>query len=84
MTAGRDVVVTMPRSSRRDMKVAVNYNRPIPAPIDKGEAIGKLAVTAPGMSNVELPLYATADVPRIGRLGRIATMAGYLIWGNRH
>jgi serine-type D-Ala-D-Ala carboxypeptidase (penicillin-binding protein 5/6) len=84
MTAGRDVVVTMPRSARRDMKVAVNYNRPIPAPIDKGEAIGKLEVTAPGMSNVELPLYAAADVPRIGRLGRIATMAGYLIWGNRH
>jgi D-alanyl-D-alanine carboxypeptidase (penicillin-binding protein 5/6) len=81
MAVGQDLVITLPRRSRKDMKVTVYYDRPIPAPIHKGAVIGKLVVTAPDVQNVEVPLYAAADVERIGTLGRMATMAGYLIWG---
>ncbi len=37
LTVGEDFVVTLPRKSRKDMKVAVDYDRPIPAPIKQGE-----------------------------------------------
>lgn len=81
LVIGKDLLITLPRRSRKDMKVTVYYDRPVPAPVRQGEAIGKLVVTAPDVQNVEVPVYAGANVERIGTLGRMATMAGYLIWG---
>ncbi len=80
----QDLTITMPRRDRRDMKVTVSYDGPIPAPVKKGDRIGKLVVTAPDIQPIERPLFAAADVPAIGTLGRMATLAAYLIWGSRH
>jgi serine-type D-Ala-D-Ala carboxypeptidase (penicillin-binding protein 5/6) len=83
LTVGRDLVVTLPRRARKEMKVTVEYERPIPAPIAKGQTVGKLIVTAPDVPTAELPLVAGADVERMDAIGRIATLAGYLVWGGR-
>ena len=84
MTIADDLVVTLPRRSRRDMKVTVSYDKPVPAPVKKGDQIGKLAVSAPDAPPIERPLYAAANVAPIGTIGRMATLAAYLIWGGRH
>jgi len=84
LTVGKDLVVTLPRKSRKDMKVTVDYDRPIPAPVKKGQAVGKLVVTAPDVPPTEVALVTGADVDRMDPLGRIATLAGYLVWGGRH
>jgi serine-type D-Ala-D-Ala carboxypeptidase (penicillin-binding protein 5/6) len=84
MTVTRDLTVTLPRQSRRSMKVTVAYNRPVAAPIAKGDPIGKVIVSAPEATSVEAPLVAGADVPRIGAVGRMASLAAYLIWGRIH
>jgi len=47
LTVGKDLVVTLPRKSRKDMKVTADYDRPIPAPVKKGQAVGKVVVTRP-------------------------------------
>ena len=83
LTVGQDLVVTMPRKSRKDMKVTVEYDRPIPAPVSKGQMIGKVIVTAPDVPPAEAPLVAGASVDRMDAFGRIATLAGYLVWGGR-
>jgi len=83
MTIPSDLIVTLPRRSRRDMKVTVSYDKPVPAPVKQGDQIGKLIVTAPDAPPIERPLFAAADVAPIGTIGRMATLAGYLIWGNR-
>jgi D-alanyl-D-alanine carboxypeptidase (penicillin-binding protein 5/6) len=82
LTVTRDLVVTLSRAARHDMKVTVDYKSPVPAPIVKGETIGKLVVSAPGLEPKEVPLVAAADVARMGPLGRIAATAGYWIWGH--
>jgi serine-type D-Ala-D-Ala carboxypeptidase (penicillin-binding protein 5/6) len=84
LTVSRDLVVTLPRKSRKDMKVTVEYDRPIAAPITEGQTVGKVIVTAPDVPATEAPLVAAAKVDRMDPLGRIATLAGYLVWGNRH
>jgi D-alanyl-D-alanine carboxypeptidase (penicillin-binding protein 5/6) len=84
MTVKNDLVVTLPRRSRKDMKVTLSYEKPVSAPVKQGDAIGKIVVTAPDTSPLERPLYAAADVRPISTIGRMATLAGYLIWGNRH
>jgi D-alanyl-D-alanine carboxypeptidase (penicillin-binding protein 5/6) len=65
------------------MKVTLAYDKPVPAPIAKGDKIGTLVVTAPETATVEVPLVAAAGVDRMGPLGRMAMVAAHLIW-NRH
>ncbi len=36
------------------------------------------------MQPQELPLVAATGVGRMDAMGRIATLAGYLVWGDRH
>ncbi len=81
LTVSKDFVVTLPRQARKDMKVSVQYDSPIPAPVQKGETVGTVTVTAPGWPQQERPLTAAVDVGRMDTLGRIATLAGYLVWG---
>jgi D-alanyl-D-alanine carboxypeptidase (penicillin-binding protein 5/6) len=83
LTVAKDLVVTLPRKSRKDMKVTADYDRPVPAPIKKGDALGKLVVTAPDVPPTEMTLVAGTDVDRMDPLGRVATLAGYLVWGGR-
>ena len=84
LTVDKDLVVTLPRKARKDMKVTAEFSQPLPAPIHKGQEIGKLVVSAPNMSDVDAPLYAAADVPRMGPFGRMAVVAGHMIWGSLH
>jgi len=83
LTVAKDLVVTLPRKSRKDMKVTADYDRPIAAPIRHQQALGKLVVTAPDVPATEVALVASADVDRMDTFGRIATLAGYLVWGGR-
>ena len=84
LTVQKDLAVTLPRKSRKDMKVTVSYDRPVPAPIKKGDQIGKVVITAPDVPPTEAPLYAAASVDRMGVFGRVAMAAASWIWGNRH
>jgi D-alanyl-D-alanine carboxypeptidase (penicillin-binding protein 5/6) len=84
LTVDKDLIVTLPRKSRKEMKVTVTYDRPVPAPIKKGDEIGKITVAAPDVSPVERPLYAAANAERMGMFGRVAMAAASWIWGNKH
>ena len=84
VTVDKDLVVTLPRQARKDMKVSVSYEKPVPAPVKKGEPVGEVTVTAPETQTTKAKLYAAADDGRMGVVGRMATVAGYWIWGNRH
>jgi D-alanyl-D-alanine carboxypeptidase (penicillin-binding protein 5/6) len=84
LSVSKDFVVTLPRKVRKDMKVTIEYDRPISAPIQQGETVGKLVMTAPDVTPVEAPLIAAASIERMNPWGRIATLAGYLVWGQRH
>ncbi|HTV46088.1 MAG TPA: D-alanyl-D-alanine carboxypeptidase family protein [Stellaceae bacterium] len=84
LSVDRNLVVTLARPARAGMKVTLHYDSPIPAPIAKGQPVGTVEVTAPGLTPIEMPLVAAAAVGRMDPIGRIATLAGYLVWGRRH
>ena len=66
------VTVTLPRSARQEMKVTVSYDGPVPAPIQAGDQLAVLTVSAPGVDPVEVPLVAGAPVERLGPFGRLS------------
>jgi D-alanyl-D-alanine carboxypeptidase (penicillin-binding protein 5/6) len=82
LMAAAPLTVTLPRKSRRDMKVTEFYATPINAPIRKGDQLAKLVITAPGVDPVELPLVAGADIERLGAFGRLGAAVSYLVFGS--
>ena len=67
------------------MKVTAALRRPLCRRRSKrAKPLGKLVVTAPSTAPIEVPLIAAADVGRMDAIGRVATLAGYLVWGRRH
>jgi D-alanyl-D-alanine carboxypeptidase (penicillin-binding protein 5/6) len=81
LVAGQKLEVTLPRKARREMKVSAVYDGPVAAPIKRGQPVGKLVITAPGVPTMELPLLAGADVERLGLMGRITTALKHVLWG---
>jgi D-alanyl-D-alanine carboxypeptidase (penicillin-binding protein 5/6) len=82
LTAGKDFVVTMPKRARQQLKVTAVYDGPVPAPISKGQQVGKLVLSAPGINDIELPLVASESVGKLGFAGRITAAINYLLWGS--
>jgi D-alanyl-D-alanine carboxypeptidase (penicillin-binding protein 5/6) len=79
LVGGQDLVLTMPRAWRAHARVAIAYDGPIPAPIERGQVVGKLTVTGQGVPNAEIPLLAGEDVRRLGVAGRaVAVLAHYV------
>lgn len=77
----QDVEITLPRKSRRDMKVTVQYDGPIPAPITKGQKLAKVVISAPDVESITIPLYAAEDAGRLGFVGRLGAAVKSIIWG---
>ena len=79
LVGGRDLIITMPRQWRRSAKIAVEYPSPVPAPISRGDVLGKLTISGQGVPSMDVPLLAGADVARLGLPGRaIAVVSRYV------
>ena len=81
LVAEREIAITLPRASRRGLKVSVVYEGPVPAPIARGAEIAKLVIAAPDFETVEVPLVAGADVGRAGAFGRFGAAVSHMLWG---
>ncbi|MGE0423343.1 MAG: D-alanyl-D-alanine carboxypeptidase family protein [Reyranellaceae bacterium] len=78
----RAIAATVPTGQDANVRVTVQYDGPIRAPIRKGDQIGKVLVSAaPGARAVEYPLFAGADVPRLGAFGRAVGVIKHYLFG---
>lgn len=71
LVVDRDLTVTLPRGARENLEVKVRYEGPAPAPVYKGETLGTVIITAPGVDRIERPLYVAETVERLGPVGRV-------------
>jgi len=79
LAAPKDIVVTVPRRGRADLKVAVVYDGPVAAPVKAGDPIARLEISAPGIPTTEVPLVAGADVGKLGYFGQAMAALGSLV-----
>lgn len=82
LVGGRDLIVTMPRNWRNNASIKVNYDAPIQAPVAKGTTLGKLTVTGNGVPNMEVPLLAGEDVPKLSLPGRAIAVLSHYVTGS--
>ncbi|WP_051608843.1 D-alanyl-D-alanine carboxypeptidase family protein [Fodinicurvata fenggangensis] len=82
LVAEDELVVTLPHAARDELEARIVYEGPVPAPIEKGQTIGTLILSAPGMPEQEIPLLAAKDVDKAGLFGRLFAAGKYLVLGN--
>ncbi|MBL4864143.1 MAG: D-alanyl-D-alanine carboxypeptidase [Rhodobiaceae bacterium] len=81
LVVAKEVKLILTRAARRDMNVMVNFDGPIPAPIQAGQEVGTLTVTAPDTPTQTFAVYAGANVEQIGLLGRAVSSLLQMIEG---
>ena len=83
IVAAEDAVVTLPRAARSGLKAVVVFDQPIPAPVTKGQKVGELTISAPGMENKIVPLVAASDVEQVGFFSRVFQKLGLIVGGKK-
>ena len=72
--------LVLSRTDRRRMKMSMQWNDPVPAPITAGQDIGTLVLELPDEKLV-YPLTAARDVGELGVFDRVGEALKYLIFG---
>ena len=72
--------LVLSRTDRRRMKMLMQWNDPVPAPITAGQDIGTLVLELPDEKLV-YPLTAARDVGELGVFDRVGEALKYLIFG---
>ena len=77
-----DIYKTIKKAQKRLLKVSINYNGPIEAPIKKDQIIGKLNISYNENIIGEYDLLAANDVKRVNMFSKLMKSINYLIWGD--
>ncbi len=77
----KDIVTTLSFDQIKLIKANIEYQKPMPAPFNAGDVVGKMIVDIPGKSEMIIPLIAESDVKSINPFFRIFAAAKYLIFG---
>ena len=77
-----DIYKTIPKAKKRLLKVSLNYNGPIQAPIKKDDILGQLKLIFDGEVIKEYDLLAYEDVKKLNVFSRLMKSINFLIWGD--
>jgi len=77
-----NVYKTIPKARKKYLKVVVNYNGPIEAPIKKDDIIGKLRISYKDEIIDEHDLLAFENIKKVNIFSRLIKSFNYLIWGD--
>ena len=77
-----NVYKTIPKARKKYLKVVVNYNGPIEAPIKKDDIVGKLKISYKDEIIEEHDLLAYENIKKVNIFSRLIKSFNYLIWGD--
>ncbi len=77
-----DYYITIDKKNIRHLKISLQYEGPLVAPIRNGEKIAKIIVYNKNEIIKELPLYAAEDLKKVNFFQSLFTSINYLIWGD--
>ena len=77
-----DVYKTIPKARKKFLKVSINYNGPIHAPIKKDDVLGTLKVIYKDELIDEYELLAFENVKKLNVFSRLLKSINFLIWGD--
>lgn len=81
LKVGKPLLITLPKYDKSKVKMAVKYNEPIVAPIQKEQLIGEFTIEVPNGEPIALPLVAAESVSKSGVLERIISTFRHRAFG---
>ena len=77
-----DYYITLNKKDVRHLKVSLEYDGPIKAPIQKNQKIANLVVLNKDKIIKSIPIYASEKIPKVNFFKSLITSLNYLIWGD--
>ena len=77
-----DYYLTVKKKDIRNIKVSLEYNGPIKAPVQEGEKIANLIIKNKDQVVDTLELYAGESIKKVNFFKSLITSINYLIWGD--
>ena len=77
-----DMYVTISKKEIKGLKVTINYNGPIMAPIEKDQEIGTLIVKIGDEEIRSLPIYSNEKIKKVNFFKSLFFSLNYMIWGD--
>ncbi len=77
-----DYYITLNKKDIRHLKIYLQYDGPVKAPIQKDQKIASLIVTNKDEVVKTLPLYAYEKISKVNFFKSLFTSLNYLIWGD--
>ena len=81
LVSSKKIVSTLSFDQIQLIKSSLEYERPIEAPIKKGEVYGKLLIDIDGKPNIEVELIAQENVGTVNPISKVFAAMKYLIFG---
>ena len=81
-TVKEDVYVTISKKEIKNLKVTINYNGPIKAPIEKDQEIATLIVKIDDEEIRSLPIYSNEKIKKVNIFKSLFLSLNYMIWGD--
>ena len=81
-TSKEDYYITINKKDIRHLKVSLEYNGPISAPIVKDTQIANIIISKKDEIIKSLPLYAAEEIKKVNFFKSLLTSLNYLIWGD--
>ena len=70
----RDVYLTIPRGSQKDLVATTHIDGVIEAPVNQGQELGSLTITYKGETLLDMPLVAGSEIEEAGFFSRLWDM----------
>ena len=77
-----DIYKTIKKGRKKDLKVMVEYDGPIKAPISKDQEIGLLKIYYKNELIDKKKIFSINEVKKVNLFSRIVKSVNYLIWGD--
>ena len=81
LVVAESLKLTLKKNKAANVKMTAVYDKPVKAPIKKGDKLGVVRIEIPGLPTLEVPLLADRDVAKLGLFGKISENLKYLILG---
>lgn len=82
LVTDKDLKVTLPRMAGKDIKREAVFMGPLAAPVQKGQQVGVVRISAPNIKPLEVPLVAEKDVAALGFFPALADKARRMVFGD--
>ena len=82
VVVAEDIYLTIPKRKKNTIKVVVEYNGPIQAPIAKGEKLGLLNIYIAGELKKKFDIFSGEKIQKANIFSRLLKSINFLVWGD--